>query len=215
MLDIVCFKWGDLYGPEYVNKLFRGITRNTTVPFRFTCFTEDPEGVECPTKPFLKPLPHWWYIIGLFNPAHNFGSKVLYLDLDTIITDNIDDMLTVDEPFVILRDFYRPQGLQTAYIMWEPAWGAFVWEKLNTLYPEGKYGHLLKYPGGTNRWIETTVGLDVPRLQDLFPDQCLSYKVHIQSKKEHKYKLGKMVFFHGLPRPHEVASLPWMIEHWK
>ena len=35
MIDIVCFKWGPKFGPEYVNNLYNAIQRHVTVPHRF------------------------------------------------------------------------------------------------------------------------------------------------------------------------------------
>jgi hypothetical protein len=32
--QIVCVKWGTLYGPEYVNRLYAMVKRNITGPFR-------------------------------------------------------------------------------------------------------------------------------------------------------------------------------------
>ena len=63
MIDIVCFKWGPKFGPEYVNNLYNAIQRHVTVPHRFICYTDDPTGVECETREFLVDLPVWWYII--------------------------------------------------------------------------------------------------------------------------------------------------------
>ena len=34
-------KWGTKYDSEYVNKLYRGIKRNTNKKFDFYCITED------------------------------------------------------------------------------------------------------------------------------------------------------------------------------
>ena len=45
-LIIVCVKYGTKYGADYVNKLYRGVQRNLTLPHKFVCFTENPEGLE-------------------------------------------------------------------------------------------------------------------------------------------------------------------------
>ena len=55
MVNVVCMKWGTLYGSHYVNRLYRGVARNMSRPFRFVCFTDDPAGVEAPVE--CKPLP--------------------------------------------------------------------------------------------------------------------------------------------------------------
>lgn len=218
MINVVCFKWGTEFGPEYVNKLYNSVKRNTTIDINFICYTENPSGVECETREFLEPLPHWWYIIGLFNKSHGFTDKVVYMDLDTVILDNIDHILSIDVPFITLRDYYRPKGLQTAYIAWEPSWGEFIWERLASQYSREQYNSLRRLKRGTNGFLEDSVGLgpEIPRLQDYVPGECVSYKVHIRDKKQPcNFNDVKMVFFHGRPRPHEVANLNWMEENWK
>jgi len=214
MLNIVCFKWGTKFPAYYVNRLYRAIERNVTVPFKFICFTEDPEGIDCETRPFLEPLPYWWYIIGLMNPKHNFQDRVVYFDLDTVIIKNIDKLITVDAPIVTIQDFYRPKGLQTAYISYTPEAGAPIWDCLARKYKPETYDKLLKFPGGTNAFLEKTTKFNVVKLQDLFPGACVSYKVHVQNKQLPEE--AKIVFFHGKPMPHEVWGMhPWMVENWK
>ena len=43
---IVCMKWGNKFGPEYVNNLYHMVKRNITLPFRFVCMTEIHDGIE-------------------------------------------------------------------------------------------------------------------------------------------------------------------------
>ena len=45
-LIVVCVKYGTKYGADYVNKLYRGIERNLTLPHKFCCFTENAEGLD-------------------------------------------------------------------------------------------------------------------------------------------------------------------------
>jgi hypothetical protein len=199
-----------------VNKLFRGVLRNKTLPINFICYTDNPKGVECETRPFLEPLPHWWYIIGLFNPAHGFIGKTVYFDLDTVILQNIDPILSFNANFSILRDFYRPEGLQTAFISWESEWGSFVWERFKAQFKPKHYDRLLKFGGGTNQFIEEAVGTgkDIIRIQDEFPGMCISYKVHVRDKQQScDFDKARIVFFHGKPRPHEV-TFDWLSENW-
>ena len=39
--NIICMKWGTKFGASYVNRLYDMVERNTTVPHRFVCFTDD------------------------------------------------------------------------------------------------------------------------------------------------------------------------------
>ena len=47
---VVCLKWGDKYGPEYVNKLYRMVQRNLTIDHEFVCFTENPANLDLGIK---------------------------------------------------------------------------------------------------------------------------------------------------------------------
>ena len=62
-VNVICLKWGSFYGPEYVNRLYRGVSAHMDRPFRFVCFTDDPtglvDGVEA--AEFPPPPPGWKY----------------------------------------------------------------------------------------------------------------------------------------------------------
>ena len=44
MKNVICMKWGDKFGPEYVNRLHRMVEKNLTIPHRFVCFTDNGDG---------------------------------------------------------------------------------------------------------------------------------------------------------------------------
>jgi hypothetical protein len=54
-VNVICMKWGTKYGPEYVNRLYRGVQKHLSRPHRFVCFTEDPAGIDPGVE--IKPLP--------------------------------------------------------------------------------------------------------------------------------------------------------------
>src|SRR5262245_38260455 len=53
--NVVCLKWGTRYGPEWVNRLYGMVARNTTWTVRFVCFTDDPSGIRPEVE--CRPLP--------------------------------------------------------------------------------------------------------------------------------------------------------------
>ena len=55
MYTVACMKWGDKYGPEYVNRLYNMVERNTTLPFKFICFTDNADGLLPEVS--VRPLP--------------------------------------------------------------------------------------------------------------------------------------------------------------
>ena len=52
---IACIKWGTLFGPAYVNRLYSGVRRHLPGPLRFVCMTEDTEGIHPDVE--VIPLP--------------------------------------------------------------------------------------------------------------------------------------------------------------
>ena len=55
MKNIICMKWGDKFGPEYVNRLHTMVEKNLTIPHRFVCFTDNGEGLNEGIE--IRPLP--------------------------------------------------------------------------------------------------------------------------------------------------------------
>ena len=53
--NIICMKWGTKFGASYVNRLYDMVERNTTVPHRFVCFTDDANGLNPNIE--TRPLP--------------------------------------------------------------------------------------------------------------------------------------------------------------
>lgn len=110
MYTVVCMKWGDKYGPEYVNRLFNMVARNTTLPFKFVCFTDDAKGLlpEIDARPLPQmDLPpdkeRGWRKLSLFRKDVGLEGRVLFLDLDTVIVGNIDGYFTMDGKFIFIK----------------------------------------------------------------------------------------------------------------
>ena len=111
--QIICINWGDKYGAKFINRLYASVARNITPPFTFTCFTDSTEGVRnevlCEKLPELNvEMPKT--IRGIWPKARLWSEKlgglqgtVLFLDLDLVITGNIDDLFSFgDQDDVIL-----------------------------------------------------------------------------------------------------------------
>lgn len=176
------------------------------VEFSFTCFTEDHTGLL--PKINVMPLPNWlkgwWNKLYLFkNKLFNDGERILYFDLDTVITGSIKSLVEYKGPFAILRDFYRPDGLQSSVMSWVAGEQKHIWQSHQAAgHPEVE--------GGDQAWIERTIG-DYDLWQDICPDEFVSYKVHCLRGLPSK---ANVVIFHGEPRPHEVRN-GWMDTIWK
>jgi len=117
---VFCIKWGTLYGAEYVNRLYSMIDRNLTVDYEFVCFTDNTDGLYDNIKTYpLPPLgvdhpknvPGKWTKTALWQ-ADLFGLKgvALFVDLDTVIVDNIDCFFEHGDPqdVVVTRNWLKP-----------------------------------------------------------------------------------------------------------
>lgn len=101
-VNVVCLKWGDRYGAFYVNRLYDGVRRNLSRPFRFVCFTDEPEGLVpgvevCPVPPRPEGLPEkrkWPTVytkLSLFKDGcGGLSGPTLFLDIDQIIVGPLD-----------------------------------------------------------------------------------------------------------------------------
>ena len=101
-MNIVCFKVGDKYSSEYVNKLYSMVKKNTSFYFNFICFTDDPKGIKQHQESHIdvRPLPyrglaHWWNRMALFKKGVLSGPCII-IDLDVIIHNNIDELFEGD-----------------------------------------------------------------------------------------------------------------------
>lgn len=106
--QVVCINWGDKYGAPFINRLYAGVARNITPPFSFICFTDNTEGVRSEVR--CEELPPLEFEIpqtkrGIWPKARLWNEKLadlegvfLFLDLDLVITQNIDDLFTYGDP---------------------------------------------------------------------------------------------------------------------
>ena len=210
MLNFVCINAGNYLGrgKEYVEKLHDMVIRNLAagIEGRFICFTDDEQpyadGIE---KRLLHgKLKGWWNKLYLFKKGlFNDYDRIVFLDLDTVIVSGLDEIVKYKGDFAILRDFYRPDGLQSSVMMWRPCKKLdFVWR----LFEHEKFPDI---DGGDQAYMELYVK-DPDILQDLYPNCFVSYKVHAQT---HIPQNAKVVVFHGNPRPH--AAHGWVDKVWK
>lgn len=104
------FKKGGCYTPLYVERLKKAVENNTTLPIEFICLTDDPDIDFCKTIALKYNYPGWWSKIELFRSDLQ-QKPALYLDLDTIVCGNIDQLLKLS----VSTDFMGLQGYNKRY----------------------------------------------------------------------------------------------------
>ena len=86
------------YTPDYVEKLYNSLKRNCTIPFEFICYSDNPNvkaDVIIPLKHFNN-IKYHWYKLAFFSPNfayQNPEDEIIIMDIDQIITGNVDDMI--------------------------------------------------------------------------------------------------------------------------
>lgn len=231
MINIVCVKWGNKYGAEYVNRLYAAVQRHTTKPHQFHCYTDDAVGLNPNVITHALPagdLEGWWNKMYLFNRDNGIavGEQIFYIDLDTLITGNIDHIVnTVADRIVMLEDFYygiaRSAGrIASGLMMWHHGDYHYLWERfmrnpqqaIASVRPHGDQHYIAGQIDGCDFW------------QHLYPEQIVSFKVHCRSGLP---DTARIVCFHGTPNiPDSAAKIntsyiwtidpqPWVLDHWR
>lgn len=233
-IKIICLKWGEKYQAHYVNKLYAGIARNTTVPFELHCFTENTHGLS--NRIITHPLPYntiqsWWNKLYLFSNEIGFepGEKLFYIDLDTLIVRNIDSILRYEpDRMVILRDFYTglartvvgTDNVGSGLMYWRHGDYTHVWDSF--IANPQRAIEAVK-PHGDQKWIQIQIP-DRIYWQDVFPDQIISFKVHCNSGLP---RMASIICYHGKPSipesyskrnrvwKYDIPPQQWVRSHWR
>jgi hypothetical protein len=146
-VNVVCIKWGTSYPPHYVNRLYHGVRRFLSRPFRFLCFTEHPEGIDpaveihpLPVEPFDAVLDAAMARRGalrkvsLFRPGlADMEGRVLGFDIDVVVTGSLDELVDFSPGKVCMRREWRyePWGREGGHgsvFLYDPARHGYLYE---------------------------------------------------------------------------------------
>ena len=215
MLTVWSLCWGDKYPDYYVTRLKREVKKYLTIPHTFCCITErDIPGVYC-----LHPitveglesavLPGWWGKIGLFRPGLSTEYN-LWLDLDVVITSNLDNMVLQygGSHLACAKNWAQSGhgGCQSSVMLWKGGKGnqaEWIWRYFD---PADAHWPPINKPGvlwGDQEHI--TKLRDEGRISVTHFDPALvqSYKYHCRDGLP---KDTKIVVFHGDPKPADVSE---------
>lgn len=230
MITVLCVKFGVKYGSDYVEKLRNMVSRHLTVPYEFVCLTDDQrpiEGVRSIILPNAGYAKGWWHKVHMFDPSLGLRGRILYFDLDVVIHDNIDKLVSKeDSNFYGIRDFNRKftpgwNSLNSSAL----SWIAGQQHHIFTLFKSNP--HAAQKLHGDQDWIWQQAKNSIT----FWPDEWIqSYKWEIRDRKELAYANGKRVFketrnpniprncsvavFHGDPNPHEIQD-QYVLDNWK
>ena len=223
--NFACVCYGDKYAVEYVQKLYNMVKRNTTLLVDYYVFTDHVKmqkmvdgDIKVRTFPETD-LQGWWNKMQLFHPKTPLAGTTLYMDLDVVITQNIDCFFTYkpEADFVGMNDF-NPTTKQ-----WNSSVMKFKNDKLHDKIWRKFIGNrpdfLRRFAGDQNLisdFIKETPGCDS------YPDSWTqSYKWY--DRKGNRYAKSDMTYehdgeslvtvFHGQPNPHQ-SDQEWVKKAW-
>ncbi len=240
MLHVVCLKWGNKYPADYVNRLYGMVARNLKQPFTFHCMTENPTEIRDEVNILALPelgLQGWWYKLYLFKQDF-FGleGQVLFLDLDVVITGNLDALIDYSKDKLCISEDERAGDYNSSVMCFKLGTMNYVWESF--WHQREK---IITSLHGDQDWIQQ-ICVDAV----IYPKPLIvSFKYDCQSRARFGGgKLGKwlrsngwfkpvkqsqvptntlIVLFHGKPDPEDVMDSsydkyrysPWIKEHWR
>jgi len=219
MITVVCVlhdrKKNDLksFPVSSVNKLKRMVDKCLDLPHQFVCLTNLSVISGIDIIPLKNDWKGWWSKIEIFRP-NLFSGRILYFDLDTVILNDITDMVHHEKDFIGLRPFHSGRAACPGYV----ASGIMSWNTDGTfdfLYEEFNYQLHTNVYKGDQDYISMALrqhGITPSYWQDIVPG-IYSYKQHIRRDKR-LLKGAKVVCFHGLPRPHQLRE-GWVIRAWR
>lgn len=229
MITVACVYWGDKFPIEYVHNLKSMVKRNTTIEHNFVVLTDKPKkGLD---YRILKPgFTAWWNKLQLFDSFHKLGDRCIYLDLDTIITGNIDWLFEFKGDFLGIEDVgsvnthqtHLKNRLQSAVMSWTPLMGNQIWNE----FILRKDWALSSFRGDGEYLNDAVPTYQRKLLQKEYPGQLKSYKYQVYGN-EKSLDETSIVCFHGRPSiiqaMNETIKTPmavfepkeWIKEYWR
>ena len=224
----------NIYNATWVDKLYRAIKRNTTKPFELICLVDKEYPIKEPVKQvkFIEQANTsvgWSLLVEMYRPDITSDRRVT-IGLDTIIMDNIDDILEIDNDIAMITDAYYRKEVGNPITWCSPKTANFIWDVWTTKR-EWVYENCVWH----GKWREGQKIVDVSAVSEMILLRKLfdqdgevlrvdnvyegiySYAVHIIENPDLIEK-AKIIFFHGDRKPHELGAHPVdkkIIPHWK
>ncbi len=239
-VNVICMKWGTLYGPHYANRLYAMTARHLARPFRFVCLTDDADGlrpeIEALPIPPLRVDPPYentpWRKLALYAPRiGDLSGPTLFMDLDVLVVGALDPLFDLPGEYCIIHNWTHPDRIVGNSSVFRFEIGAQT----------GLIDTYLSKP--TQAWVDLYRNeqaylshiLGRERLTYWPADWCVSFKKHclpgglLNWVRTARVPEGaRVVVFHGHPNPDEAAAgiwpggwykrlrpVPWIAAHWR
>lgn len=173
-------------GEEYVAKLRSMVARHLKQAHRFVCLRLD------------IGLQGWWNKVALFRPGQ-FEGRVLYLDLDTVITGPLDELVERKGIIHLAKWGWAKNDYGSGVMVWDAGEHEEVWTRFAPDVPQ-------RFRGDQD-WLTSLGGWRA------LPDSVRSFRYHC---KEGPPPGCAVVAFHGAnDKPHLLPAGHWALDYWQ
>lgn len=137
MLTATCWKWGETFSATHVNVLRAALDRHLHMPHELCCVTDDPRGLDgdirvVPLPDTYSQTPRCRRRMQIFSRdfAAQIGRRILSIDLDVVIVDDLTPIVDRSEPLVCWR-VNHAQVFSGSFLLMDagvldPLWQAFA-----------------------------------------------------------------------------------------
>lgn len=199
------------YTPQHVQWLAKQVKEHLTIPHRFVCLSNvEVESIK--VFPLIHNWTGWWSKLELFRP-NVFYDKVFYIDLDTVITGNINHIVNYPHSFTTLRQISQASyqnNMGSGVMCWNP----LERKDLINIYNKFKNSpdkyintYITSDKWGDQRFIQDNIKQYPEFFQTLFPNEFVSYKRDLNYADPTPE--NKFIIFHGKDKP-EHYDKPWI-----
>lgn len=215
-----------------MDKLYRGLVRNFSVPVRFHVYTEASRSIpDYMVRHVLDdyaisgPRKSWWYKMQLFDQT-KFSGCLFYFDLDVIICGNLDWMRSLPKSkFCTIKDFTEifqaKKSQMNSSVMY------FDTELFGKIYQQfiSQRDYVISRFRGDQDYLNRVISDDQKVFFDSGKIKSWRWQVDrggIHPLTKHPLNLNQhsidamtsIVVFHGDPKPHEILHDEFVKKYW-
>lgn len=237
-LTICTFKWGTKYGAEHVRRLCSMLRRNLTITFDFLLISDDPADAALAEELGTRWAPLWdemrdAKLCGVrlrafgADMAEFIGPRFAWVDLDMVITGNVDHIFGRKESFVALSTPAGPLAYNGSIVIMDAGarrhvyddWSPDSYATLPAFYESLGMRH-----GGQSDegWMTFTLGTREARINGGWgqrADGVYFFRHDLYAGRQKLPHDARIVIMNGRSFDPAFPALqnrcPWIGEHWR
>lgn len=220
---------------EHVNKLQRGFKRHLKMPHEFIVFTDIPDGLDTEN---VRIVPIWndfkdWgrcyrrlkvfssemqSLLGETTPEYADRTRLVSVDLDVLLVNDVTSIFDRDEPFVGYRDSKNPDCYSGALHMQDAGSHEEVWNTFNMVRVfDASKAPPTQRVGSDQMWQSVILGKG-KYPQWTWEDGIYDYWNIEELPGGELPANAKVIMFNGMRRDMSMDKLQrkhkWIKEHW-